>query len=368
MSDGARLVFGCMTGTSLDALDIAAVGVHGRGLDSRAEPLDFESAPLGGLAAPLRAFSRGEAMTASAIAGLSREFALLHAETALRLRARVGQPSLVAVHGQTVHHAPPVSWQLFSAAPLACAIGATVVHDLRAADLALGGQGAPITPLADWVLFRDDSETRAIVNLGGFCNVSVLPAGGAPSDVLGFDVCACNHVLDEIARKALGMSFDADGQAAAGGKTMSDACAALRARLSAQRKASRSLGSGDEAFGWVGEWVGRAGRAADLLATGVEAVAGVIGETLASHRPDRLIVAGGGALNQTLVRDLSRFVRRPVSRSDEFGVPVSQREAVCLGVLGALCEDRVPITLPRITGVTSPAPLAGSFTRPPAIA
>ena len=122
---------------------------------------------------------------------------VLHA--ALEARA-----DLVVAHGQTVFHAPPASWQLLNAAPIARAVRAPVVFDLRQADLAAGGQGAPITPLADWIMLRAHGPAaagRAIVNLGGFCNVTILPSGAGPEGVRGMDVCPCNHLLDGVARR-----------------------------------------------------------------------------------------------------------------------------------------------------------------------
>jgi 1,6-anhydro-N-acetylmuramate kinase len=161
--------------------------------------------------------------------------------------ARRRAADLVAVHGQTVFHAPPVSWQLLSAAPIAHALRVPVVFDLRAADLACGGQGAPITPIADFVLFRDEEENRAVVNLGGFCNVTLLERGSSLelSRVRARDVCACNQVLDAVARACLGRAFDEGGSRAASGRVDAGSYASC-SRSSRHSRARRSLGTGDE--------------------------------------------------------------------------------------------------------------------------
>lgn len=365
MPDGERLVFGFMTGTSIDALDGSAVRIRAQGLSIRAEPVRHVTVPLGGLATRLRAVADGQPHSAAELGAVAREFSLLHASAARELASTAGRPDLIAVHGQTVHHAPPVSWQLFNPAPLASELNARVVHDLRAADLAHGGQGAPITPLADWVLFRSSEESRAVINLGGFCNVTILPTGAPPEGVCGFDVCACNHVLDEVARRALRAPYDAGGESAAAGTAHPEAAEQLQAALTAQRAERRSLGSGDETYAWVREWGGRIAHGPDLAASAVEAVALAIAGALAPHAPQRLIVAGGGAHHRGLVGAIARHTGRPVEPSNRHGVPIAHREAVAMAVLGAMCEDRMPITLPQVTGVAGPAPLSGCFTQAP---
>ena len=169
----SRRIVGCMTGTSMDAIDVALVAVDGHGLGMRASVQRCATHPLGSLAGPLRRLSFLEPASAGQIATLARDLALCHV-TARGKLVRDEPIDLIAVHGQTIFHAPPVSWQLLAPAPIAEAFRVPVVFDLRAADLAAGGQGAPITPLADFVLFRDDAETRAIVNLGGFANYTIL--------------------------------------------------------------------------------------------------------------------------------------------------------------------------------------------------
>ena len=360
---GTRRIVGCMTGTSLDGIDCAVVEVEGEGLRMRPRFVRGGSGSLGDLAPRLRAMAEQEPMTAGEIAELAREFALLHAREVQRLLA--GEScDLVSVHGQTVFHQPPVSWQLFNPAVLAHEVGMDVVCDLRAADLAAGGQGAPITPIADWVWLRSEDEARVVLNLGGFANATVLPRGAGEESlakVRGMDICACNHVLDGVAREALGRPYDEDGAAAAAGRVDAAACDELRAVLSRQASDGRSLGTGDEALGaggWLERWRGGL-KGNDLCATACAAVGGSICEALARHQPARVLVAGGGAMNRTLLAHIGS----DVERTDAYGLPGAFREAAEMAVLGALCADGVPITLPGVTGVTGPAPVAGVWAR-----
>ncbi|MCL4740567.1 MAG: anhydro-N-acetylmuramic acid kinase [Phycisphaerales bacterium] len=359
-----RAIVGCMTGTSLDGLDAALVRVEGRGLGLRARVARTASRPLGELGVRLRSLASGGPHTAREIAAMSRDLALLHAD-AVREAAGGAPIDLVAAHGQTVFHAPPLSWQVLNAAVLAHAVRAPVVFDLRAADLAAGGQGAPITPIADAILFGDPGERRSVVNLGGFCNVTRLPRVESVSDALwaieAADVCACNHLLDAAARAALGAPLDADGAAASRGRPVPRVVAALADRLESQRASGRSLGTGDECASLIAEH--GAGVAPDDLCRSVcEAVAGVVASAIGAC--DRVLLAGGGARNRVLVGAIASRVGVPVETTASHGVGVGDREAAAMAVLGALCEDGVPITLPRVTGCARPAPVAGCWARP----
>jgi 1,6-anhydro-N-acetylmuramate kinase len=368
LSTPTRHIIGCMTGTSIDALDAALVRMDGVGMEMRTTFVGGLTRPLGELAAPLRALAEQQAMTAGELSHLARAFSVLHAEAVGALAQECAmKPDLICVHGQTVFHAPPVSWQLFNAAPLAAAIGAPVVFDLRAADLACGGQGAPITPIADLILFGDEQEARAIVNLGGFCNITWLPRHArddracAAAMVRGFDVCSCNHLLNAVARTVLHTEFDDGGKAALAGTILDDPLEDLMGVLASQTRGGRSLGTGDEASEWVSRYRARAAPS-DIAATACEALGQIIARRI--EHTDRLLLAGGGARSQALAKAITGWTSARVSTVADFGIPIEFREAACMAVLGALCQDRVPITLPAVTGVPAPAPVAGVWAFP----
>lgn len=390
-----RRVVGCMTGTSLDGLDASLVEIEGEGLAMRARVVRSLSRGLGEVGPRLRAIAEQNPVTAGEVASVSRDFALLHASAILELLAGE-RADLVCVHGQTVFHKPPLSWQLMQPAPIANAVGCPVVYDLRQADLAAGGQGAPITPIADWVLFGDLPGFTAIVNLGGFCNITRLPAPGmtgldakgrsicespdaieaicrtAPpraSRDLGsevaliqaLDVCACNQLLDEVARKLLKAPFDEDGHAASSGQVHSGALTDLHGILRAQSLSKRSLGTGDELVEWISRY--RAHVAGpDLAATACEGIAQTVADVLAGDA-SHVLIAGGGVHNAALVRAIFSCGTARVEATDQHGVPAAYREAICFAVLGALCQDKVPITIPAVTGVAK-APLSGAWVYP----
>lgn len=365
-----RHVVGCMTGTSLDGIDLALVEIRGHGLGAGARLMRTRTASfdgLSGLGEELRRAAEQSPLSARAFADLSLRLGVFHVEHIERLLDGV-PVDLVCAHGQTVFHHPPASWQLLNPAPIAHRLRAPVVFDLRAADLAAGGQGAPITPIADLLMFGNRDETRAIVNLGGFCNITVLPPGDRSAvldAVEGFDLCACNHVLDRVARDVLGTSYDDGGQAALAGTSESPAVDDLASRLRAQRIAGRSLGTGDEVGPWIAAHRDRV-KPNDLASSACGALGRVIGGACDGTVGGgaRVILAGGGVRNAALVAAIRSSFGGSVELSESLGVPAAYREAMAMAVLGALCQDRVPITLPRVTGCRRPAPVAGVWVLP----
>ncbi len=345
----ARTVVGCMSGTSMDGIDAALVAIEGTGLAMQARLVRAASGPLP-RADELRAFADGAALSAHEIRLVARDLGEAHRAV---IEGLLGDetPDLIVMHGQTVLHAPPLSWQVVDPWPVASRFGCRVVSDLRSRSIAGGGQGAPLTPLADWVLFRDADETRTVVNLGGFANFTRLPAasGDPDSDVArieGGDICPCNLVLDRIARERLSKAYDDGGQTALAGTVSAGLAEKLAERFASA--SDRSLGTGDEAL-WIDE-VTASLSPGDALATVCDAIARAIAVRTGSGL---LVLAGGGAHNQALVRAIERHHRGRVRTSDALGVPVQYREAIAFAVLGALADDGVPTSLPQITGAAT---------------
>lgn len=359
-----RLAIGVMTGTSFDGIDAAAVSIEGEGLAIRARFLEGVSSGLGPGRAGLRELTLAGVVDAERFLASRLDYSEALADAAELVARRVGtRPTLVALHGQTVFHRPPLSWQVVEPWVVARRLGCPVVSDLRGADLAAAGQGAPITPLADWVLFRDAERERAIVNLGGFCNVTLLRAGADTEAVEGFDVCACNHVLDAAARAGLALAFDDAGAAALRGTPDPHCLEELTKALGEQAGSGRSLGSGDEGVAVVEDWAARL-QGESLVASAAAGVGAAIARAIRRRVSDgaELLLAGGGARNQALsaaiARDADGLGVRPI---DETGLPGAFREAACMAVLGALAADGVSVTLTRVTGAREPIPLGGSW-------
>jgi 1,6-anhydro-N-acetylmuramate kinase len=343
-----------MTGTSVDGLDAALVEIDGRGVEQMAaRVVRGVSLPLGEWQRPLRELAGQTPMTAGRIAEVCRGFSLLHAE-AIRQVSRGEGVDAACVHGQTVFHQPPVSWQMINAPLIAHTAGVPVVADLRAADIAHGGQGAPLTPLSDYILFRDrqGGEARTVVNLGGFANATVLGSKAGERGFAGFDLCACNQLLDLVARRTMGVQFDDGGAAALAAEPDDDALDDLLGVLRAQSASGRSLGTGDEASAWIGRhWKGGAGCSGGALAAAAcEAIGQVVGELARKADAQRMIVAGGGVRNRALMKAIESCASCRVEESAAHGIPGELREAAGWAVLGALAWDGEALPLRHITG------------------
>jgi anhydro-N-acetylmuramic acid kinase len=357
--DYDRWIVGCMTGTSLDGLDAVLVRVVGRGLELEARFVGTESRPLGVLAGVLGDMAKGQPHEPIAYMRAARQLGQLHAHTVGEL-CRKHLPDgealdFVVAHGQTIWHAPDdhLSWQLFDPQPLVRQLGVAVCYDLRQADLIAGGRGAPITPVADQLMYRNQPD--AIINLGGVCNITHL---GAVAD--GFDLCPCNLLIDRVVRYYYpDLSYDQDGALAAAGNADPAIFQALFAALPLGQDKRESLGREnltDQAIADLVEpWRDRC-TAEDVIASAVEAVAKTVASAVQRLGVSKVILAGGGARNSTLVGLIGHHCRglAAVSLSDDVGIPCEAREAMGFAVLGALCQDRVVITLEQVTGSAKP--------------
>lgn len=377
---GPRVVAGIMSGTSLDGVDAAVVRLEGSGAGVRVETLGFASEPYGG---PLR-----EALAACVEAATSdvRLVSQLHvrlgvrfAEAVERALAAAGLSAdaldLVGSHGQTVQHVPtaescagvPVrsTLQIGCPATIAARLGAPVVADFRTADVALGGQGAPLAPYLDGALFAHPAETRVLLNLGGIANLTVLPPGGPPR--AAFDTGPANMVVDALALRLTGRPYDEAGALAAQGTPDAALLAALLGAPYFAQPPPKSTGR--EAFGaeFVDRIVAHGGAPADLLATATAFTARTVADAVRQFvrpGPDRVIASGGGVHNPTLLRMLAEALDPvPVETTAAYGLDPDAKEAVLFALLAHEWANGVRTGLPAVTGASGAA-FQGSLTLP----
>lgn len=340
-----RRVLGAMTGTSCDGLDLALLEVEGHGLELQTRFVQGFQYDLGDLGPRLRRLAEGEACTMEELCRLNEDFSSFHSDCIIK--SNIGNIDLFVPHGQTLFHAPPLSLQMINLQKIAADLMVPVMGDLRGLDLAKGGQGAPITPLADYFFYRKKGEKRVIINLGGFCNLTFLPDDGLTENILGFDVCTTNLLLNLLSRMILNQPYDDGGKNAHEGKEIPDLRKDLETRLINQKKQGCSLGQQyfpDES------WFRGHPLSVDLLKTSCLAIGSVIGSTVNSLGADRLLIAGGGSHNKVLMEAINNEAGLAPEQCSQYGPPSEFREAASMALLGTLCLDKVPITLEATTG------------------
>lgn len=373
-----RLAVGLMSGTSLDGVDAALVELGAND------------------GVTLRAF-RSEAYTAeerqrildAIAAGKARDLALLNvwlgerwADAVERLLREAGtdhrELSFVASHGQTVWHEPGrATLQLGDPAVLAERLRVTAVSDFRSRDVAAGGQGAPLVPIADALLFGHQQHGRGLLNVGGMANVTWVPRRGGTDGVLAFDTGPGVAVLDTVARAVKpGVPFDEGGALAAQGRPVELVVRELLGHPYFAAPAPKSTGRetfGEEFARALRERVlavEPAARPADLVATALALTVRSIADQLDRWLPGRregsrdLLVSGGGARNPTLMRGLAAALPgwRVGLFADEF-FDGDAKEAVAFAFLGKLALEGRSGNVPGATGARGPRVL-GRITPP----
>lgn len=370
------LAVGIMSGTSGDGVDAALVAV-----DDAGHVADVIAHRHRAFTPELRrqviALGAGEPVAAADVARLHGALGDAYADVALELvGAARGRPAVIGVHGQTIAHLPRdrVTLQVGDGARVAVRTGIPTVTDFRSADIAAGGEGAPLTAFADHVLFGSGGR-RVVLNLGGIANATLLVDGDA-EHVIGFDTGPGNMVIDLIANVS-GRPFDPRGAGARRGRVIERALAWASAHPYFRRPAPKTTGR--EEFGEpfareLTDAVHAAGGSLDdALATATELTARTVADAIRRATPggigwDDVLVGGGGTANATLMSALGRTLAPVAVRTtDEVGVPAAAREAIAFAILAVHRLRGLPNTLPRVTGA-SHAVSAGALHRPAGVA
>ncbi|HLT45600.1 MAG TPA: anhydro-N-acetylmuramic acid kinase [Rubricoccaceae bacterium] len=380
-----RVVAGLMSGTSLDGVDAAVVRLAGSGRGLRLETLAFVYHPYDdALRDALRDACAVGTSDVRLLSQLNVRLAHAFADAVEAALAEAGLAAgaldLVGSHGQTVHHVPDAepcagvptrsTLQLGDAAVLAARLGAPVVADFRAADVALGGQGAPLVPYLDDALFASGDETRGLLNLGGIANLTVLPAGAGPEAAYAFDTGPANVLIDALAGRLFGRRYDPGGALAAAGTPDEALLGRLLAEPYFQKAPPKSTGRELFGAGYVARMVAEGpADPHDLLATATALTARSVYDAYRrfaepKHRLDRLVASGGGVHNRELMRQLAAlFAPVPVETTAAFGLDPDAKEAVLFAVLAHEWANGAPTSLPAVTGAARPA-LLGKLALP----
>jgi anhydro-N-acetylmuramic acid kinase len=335
-----------MSGTSLDGIDVAIVEVLGR----RIRTIGFLSTPYSeATRAAILAVSDAATHT-SAISRLNFQLAELYARAVLRAVRRFGPVDLIGCHGQTVYHeGRSNTLQLGEPAVLAERTGLPVVSNFRARDIAAGGQGAPLVPYVDYLLFRHRTRTRVALNIGGIANITVIPPAAAPEDVVAFDTGPGNMVIDALARE-IGQPYDRGGKIAASGRVQTALLDDLLADPYYRRKPPKSAGREQYGVAFVARLKATGHPLPDLIATATVLTAATIAMAVGNRSAD-LIISGGGVHNSQIVAHLAGFLpNASISTSTDHGIDADAKEAIAFAVLAHETWRRKPSNLPSATG------------------
>ncbi len=375
-----KLVVGLMSGTSADGIDAALVKICGSGLDTKIELQAFTCFPYTSSQREMILKAAGaENLSVNEIARLDFYLGELFADAVESLIQEAGYHlsdiDLIGSHGQTIRHLPkpefyidrPVAatLQIGEAAVIAQRTGIMTVADFRPADVAAGGQGAPLVPWFDYLLFRSESSNRVLLNIGGIANVTILPSSCTPQQVVAFDTGPGNMIVDNLCKTLFNCEFDHNGELAASGTVNYNLVNRLMQDDYQQLPPPKSTGR--ERYG--ADYLNKIIELAlvdnlsplDLLASMTFFTAATISTALRAFYPqpiDEMIVSGGGVNNLMIMRHLQELLPNTrLSTSDQHGIPADAREAICFAVLANETIHQNPANLPSATGATRPVVL-----------
>ena len=377
ISKKSRLVVGLMSGTSVDCIDAALISITGSGTSTKFKQLAFVSHPY---PKGFREYvlknslpGTGSVDTISTLNILIAQF-FADAVKAVARKARIplAKIDVIGSHGQTIHHLPTArrlfgknvrsTLQIGDPSTISKLTGIVTVGDFRTGDMALGGQGAPLVPYFDFLAFRSSKRSRALLNVGGIANITLLSKKCSVLDVLAFDTGPGNMIIDALMKKLYRKEFDENGVVASRGRILTDVIRFMLAHPYLKQAPPKSTGR--EVFGkmFVDEILRRTrgARKQDIIATVTEFTPLTIyqqyGHFLRKRcRLDELIVSGGGAHNGYIMDALRRyFAPAKIMTSDELGISSDSKEAVRFAILANETISGNPSNVPGVTGARTP--------------
>jgi anhydro-N-acetylmuramic acid kinase len=392
-SNKSLRVIGLMSGTSADGIDVAVARISGAPPNLRAKLEHATSIPFRReIRETILRVANGAASSSQEISELNFELGKLFGdaivEACRRFRVPLSSVALIGSHGQTIFHQgspsrlggtrhPASTLQIGEHAIIAARTGITTIADFRPADIAAGGQGAPLVPFVDYLLYRDAKIGRVALNIGGIANVTVIPAGAKPENVFAFDTGPGNMILDALMQHFSGgkLRFDFNAEFAITGTVWPELLDKLLTDHYFRIRPPKSCGR--EQFGEVYakmliDWAQKhRARPADLVRSATAFTALTIID--AWHRfiaprakIDQLIVAGGGAHNPLIMAQLSAALEDvEVTTSAKLGVPEDGKEAFAFAILAYETYHGRPANLPSATGANRRAILGKVCYAPP---
>jgi anhydro-N-acetylmuramic acid kinase len=375
-----KLVVGLMSGTSADGIDAALVRISSQGASTHVRQVAFGTYPYPpGLRELLLQNSLPGTGSVDVLCDLNILIAHLFADAVKRIarkgRVKLADIDLIGSHGQTVHHRPgPAKMfgkmirstlQIGDPSTIAKLTGIPTVGDFRLADMAVGGQGAPLVPYFDYLMFRSKTRNRILLNLGGIANLTALPKNCSVRQVLAFDTGPGNMIIDALMMRLYRKKYDAGGRAAARGSVVPKLLFDLMSLPYFRQRPPKSTGR--ELFGaaLLSKIVKHKPRLrqADLIATVTELTALSVFDQYKRFVADQMsadevLVSGGGVHNRAIMEALKDYFQPArVRRLESTGISSDAKEAICFALLANETVSERPGNLPGVTGAERPVVL-----------
>lgn len=370
-----HLAIGLMSGTSLDGVDAVLVEISGFGTKTAIEQKEFITHPFpDGMNEMILRNAETNSGNVTEICKLNFLLSYIYVDAIKALCAKanvsLSDIDLVGSHGQTIHHLPQPeelfgfslssTLQIGDPAVIAKRTGILTVGDFRTGDVALGGQGAPLVPYFDFIMFHSNQHNRALLNIGGISNFTILNKNSDSKDVLAFDTGPGNMLIDYLVKKYFNKPYDNNGNIAASGDINESLLHELR-NFDEFAKSKPPKSSGREYYGktFLAKILelSKNLKPEDIIATVTTYTAKVIYDNynnFVKHETeiDELYVSGGGAKNKTLLKYLQHYFGKDVTiaTTKDLGLDPDAKEAVCFAVLAHEVLAGNPTNIPRVTG------------------
>lgn len=347
-----KYAVGLMSGTSLDGIDVALVKISGNSENTKVELIEFVNLDMPeDIKKEIKSCCKLEESNVELICSLNFKLGYLFADAVKMVCKRAKFPldklDFIGSHGQTIYHIPVGSdrsikstLQIGEPAVISYETGATVVSNFRVMDMAAGGQGAPLVPYVDYILYKSD-KTRALQNIGGIGNVTVIPKNCRVDDVFAFDTGPGNMIIDEVVQRLKGVKYDKDGYFASQGKIIEGMLKELLDIPYISKKPPKTTGR--EMFGssFVDSLLKKWGIHKDFdiitTVTAFTAYSIYINYKLYifdKYSVDEVIISGGGSYNKTLVNMIKDLLANcSVMIQEDLGYSSDAKEAVAFAVL-----------------------------------
>ena len=391
-----KKVIGLMSGTSIDGIDACLVEISGNGLHTRINVLAFETYPYNDTTrTAILDTCNPETGTVDKVCQLNFHLGKLFANAAKSITNKaqiaIQDIDLIGSHGQTVYHIPnqattkktegrgqkaegreKETWelphirstlQIGEPSVIAQETGVTTVADFRPRDMAAGGQGAPLVPYVDFILFRDKEKGRALQNIGGIANVTVLPKNCGINDVIAFDTGPGNMIIDRITELVTNNThhFDEGGKLAARGSVNDAILSSLLAHPYLSKPPPKTTGREEFGISFADNLYKDGTHSGikdlDILATVTAFTARTIADSykqwiLPKHQLSEIILSGGGSYNSTLIKFLRQYLEPTIQLHsiDKFGISPNTKEALAFAILANETISGNPNNIPSATG------------------